>query len=104
MVIAPLWRMRRRRTGEYLMSHLSDSLIMFTICPINGRVVHFDSTRITWAIGRAGAATGEFGQEEAKRLTRKVLDLAHAVGLGTDRQFLLQPSGRGSPRPGRFQL
>jgi ribonucleoside-triphosphate reductase len=48
----------------------------------DGIVVDFDSTRITWAIGRAGAATGEFGQEEAKRLTRKVLDLAHAVGLG----------------------
>jgi ribonucleoside-triphosphate reductase len=49
----------------------------------DGRVVNFDSTRITWASGRAGAATGEFAEEEeAKRLTRKVLDWAHAMGLG----------------------
>ncbi|MDY6839491.1 MAG: ribonucleoside triphosphate reductase [Thermodesulfobacteriota bacterium] len=49
----------------------------------DGRVVDFDSTRIAWAIEEAGTATGEFGHEEAKRLTRKVLELAHAVGLGT---------------------
>jgi len=42
----------------------------------DGRVVDFDSTKITNAIYKAGNATGEFGMDVAKSLTLKVLNLA----------------------------
>ncbi|HOK56274.1 MAG TPA: ribonucleoside triphosphate reductase [bacterium] len=42
----------------------------------DGRIVDFDSTKITNAILKAGQATGEFGIDVAKKLTVKVLDLA----------------------------
>ncbi|MCS7180677.1 MAG: ribonucleoside triphosphate reductase [bacterium] len=42
----------------------------------DGRIVDFDSSKITNAILKAGQATGEFGIEIAKKLTIKVLDLA----------------------------
>jgi ribonucleoside-triphosphate reductase len=48
----------------------------------NGRVVEFDSSKITAAIAKAGQATGEFGEREAKKLTLKVLTLAHELRLG----------------------
>ena len=35
----------------------------------DGRIVGFDSSKITSAIARAGKATGEFGEREAKKLT-----------------------------------
>ena len=35
----------------------------------DGRVVPFDSQKITSAIERAGKATGEFEEREAKKLT-----------------------------------
>ena len=38
----------------------------------DGRVVEFDSTKITAAIAKAGKATGEFGQREARKLTLRV--------------------------------
>ena len=48
----------------------------------DGRVVKFSPAKITSAIGRAGKATGEFGQAEASKLTVSVLELAHASHLG----------------------
>ncbi len=42
----------------------------------DGRIVDFDSSKITNAIFKAGQATGEFGMDIAKKLTIKVLDLA----------------------------
>ncbi len=39
----------------------------------DGRIVPFDSRRIRSAIARAGRATGEFGEEEAERLTAQVV-------------------------------
>jgi len=48
----------------------------------DGRVVEFDSTKITAAIIKAGEATGEFGEKEARKLTLKVLTLAHELRLG----------------------
>ncbi|UCF92340.1 MAG: ribonucleoside triphosphate reductase [Desulfobacterales bacterium] len=48
----------------------------------DGRVVEFDSTKITAAIAQAGKATGEFGEKEAKKLTLRVLTLAHELRLG----------------------
>ncbi|MBW1834392.1 MAG: ribonucleoside triphosphate reductase, partial [Deltaproteobacteria bacterium] len=48
----------------------------------NGRVVEFDSTKITAAVIKAGKATGEFKEKEAKKLTLKVLTLAHELRLG----------------------
>jgi anaerobic ribonucleoside-triphosphate reductase len=47
----------------------------------NGRVVAFDSLKITAAIAKAGCATGEFGEKEAKKLTLRVLTLAHELKL-----------------------
>ncbi len=48
----------------------------------DGRVVEFDSSKITAAIAKAGGATGEFGEREAKKLTLRVLTLAHDLRLG----------------------
>lgn len=48
----------------------------------DGRVVPFDSSKITSAIEKAGKATGEFGEREARKLTLRVLTLAHELKLG----------------------
>jgi ribonucleoside-triphosphate reductase (formate) len=48
----------------------------------DGRVVSFDSSKITSAIAKAGKATGEFSEREAKKLTLRVLTLAHQMRLG----------------------
>ena len=42
----------------------------------NGQIVPFQSDKISNAIIKAGEATGEFGEPEAKRLTIRVLNLA----------------------------
>jgi len=47
----------------------------------DGRIVAFDSSKITAAIAKAGKATGEFQEREARRLTLKVLTLAHELRL-----------------------
>jgi ribonucleoside-triphosphate reductase (formate) len=49
----------------------------------DGRVVPFDSSKITFAMASAGKATGEFGDREAKKLTLRVLTLAHEIRLGS---------------------
>jgi ribonucleoside-triphosphate reductase len=48
----------------------------------NGSVVEFDSSKITAAIVKAGQATGEFEQREARKMTLRVLTLAHEMHLG----------------------
>jgi len=48
----------------------------------DGRVQAFDSSNITAAIAKAGEVTGEFEGREAKKLTLKVLTLAHELKLG----------------------
>jgi len=48
----------------------------------NGRVVEFDSSKITAAISKAGKATAEFEEREARKLTLRVLTLAHELRLG----------------------
>jgi len=48
----------------------------------DGRVVEFDSTKITAAIAKAGKATSEFEEREARKLTLRVLTLAHELRLG----------------------
>lgn len=48
----------------------------------DGRIVKFDSAKITAAIAKAGKATGEFEEREAKKLTLRVLTLAHDLRLG----------------------
>jgi len=45
----------------------------------DGRIVKFDPERITNAISKAGAATGEFDRETAKKLMIKVLAIAQQV-------------------------
>lgn len=45
------------------------------------RVVEFDSSKITAAIHKAGKASGEFGEREARKLTLRVLTLAHEIRL-----------------------
>jgi ribonucleoside-triphosphate reductase len=49
----------------------------------NGRIVEFDSSKITNAIAKAGQATGEFGKREARKMTLRVLTLAHEMRLGS---------------------
>ena len=48
----------------------------------DGRVVPFDSSKIVNAILKAGKATGEFEEKEARRLTMRVLSLAKTMQLG----------------------
>jgi ribonucleoside-triphosphate reductase len=45
----------------------------------DGRVEIFDSKKIVSAIQRAGEATGEFGLEEARKLTIKAVTLIHSL-------------------------
>jgi anaerobic ribonucleoside-triphosphate reductase len=47
----------------------------------DGRVVEFDSSKITSAIARAAKATEEFEEREARKLTLKVLTLARDLNL-----------------------
>jgi ribonucleoside-triphosphate reductase (formate) len=42
----------------------------------DGQIVGFDSSKITSAIAKAGKATADFGEREARRLTLRVLSLA----------------------------
>jgi ribonucleoside-triphosphate reductase len=49
----------------------------------DGRIVKFDSSKITSAIARAGKATSEFGKREAENLTIKVLDYARQLLPGS---------------------
>lgn len=46
------------------------------------RIVQFNSPKITKAIAKAGKATGEFGEREAKKMTLRVLTLAHEMYIG----------------------
>lgn len=47
----------------------------------NGEVVEFDAAKITSALLKAGRASGEFDEREARRLTMKVLSYAKNLGL-----------------------
>jgi ribonucleoside-triphosphate reductase len=47
----------------------------------DGRVVGFDAGKITAAMLKAGQATGEFGPREARKLTLRVLTLAHELEM-----------------------
>ncbi len=47
----------------------------------DGRTAAFDATKITAALLKAGKATGEFEEREARRLTMQVLSLAKALLL-----------------------
>ena len=46
------------------------------------RIAKFDSSKITAAIAKAGKATGEFEEREAKKLTLRALTLAHEMCIG----------------------
>jgi anaerobic ribonucleoside-triphosphate reductase len=48
----------------------------------DGRIVEFDSSKITAAIAKAGRAADEFGEREARKLTLRVLTLSHEIRLG----------------------
>ena len=48
----------------------------------DGRIVEFDSSKITAAIAKSGQATGEFDEREARKLTLRVLTLAHEMRPG----------------------
>jgi anaerobic ribonucleoside-triphosphate reductase len=47
----------------------------------HGSAVEFDSSKITTAIAKAGKATGEFEERDARKLTLRVLTLAHELRL-----------------------
>jgi anaerobic ribonucleoside-triphosphate reductase len=53
-----------------------------TIRKRDGRIVGFDSSKITAAIATAGRVTGEFGDREARNLTHTVITTAHELSLG----------------------
>jgi ribonucleoside-triphosphate reductase len=55
----------------------SRSVVFTAIKKRNQQLVPFEAGKITAAIAKAGKATGEFDQIEAKRLTIRVLNLAH---------------------------
>ncbi|MBL3569773.1 ribonucleoside triphosphate reductase [Rhodovulum visakhapatnamense] len=66
------------QTGDAMTAVLPQSVVTR-----DGQVVPFDSGRIARAVARAGEATGEFGAEEAARLTDRVvrvLSFRHAGG------------------------
>ncbi len=48
----------------------------------DNRIVDFDSSKITAAIAKAGVTTGEISDREARKLTLRVLTLAHEIRLG----------------------
>lgn len=48
----------------------------------DGRIVKFDSSKITAAIVKAGQATGEFLERDARKLTLRVLTFAHEMRIG----------------------
>ncbi len=48
----------------------------------DGRLLEFDSSKITSAIAQAGQASGEFDEREARKLTLRALTLAHEMRLG----------------------
>ncbi len=48
----------------------------------NGRTVEFESSKITVAIAEAGKATEAYEEREARKLTLRVLTLAHELRLG----------------------
>jgi len=50
-----------------------------TIRKRNGRLAEFDAAKITNAIAKAGAATDEFDEKEAKKLTIRVLNLSEKL-------------------------
>lgn len=52
-----------------------------TITKRDGRQADFDAAKITSALLRAGKATGEFEEREARRLSMRVLSLAGAMNL-----------------------
>ncbi|MFH1154091.1 MAG: ribonucleoside triphosphate reductase [Pseudomonadota bacterium] len=49
----------------------------------DGRISEFDSSKISDAIAKAGKATGEFDDREAKKLTLKVITFARDLRLGS---------------------
>ena len=53
-----------------------------TIKKRDGRIVEFDSKKITAAIAKAGKATGDLGERDAAKLTLRALTLAHEMQLG----------------------
>ena len=48
----------------------------------DGRMVDFDSSKITTAIAKAGKATGEFTERDARKMTLRVLTLIHDLRMG----------------------
>jgi anaerobic ribonucleoside-triphosphate reductase len=49
----------------------------------DGRIVEFDSSKITSAVAKAGKATGEFDEREARKLTLQILTMAHQLRLAS---------------------
>jgi len=67
---------------ENTQEHDKSTLVFENITKRDGRIVEFDSKKITKAIAAAGKAAGEFSEKEARKLTLRVLTLAHELRLG----------------------
>ena len=62
--------------GSIMNKYVQPDLVL-RIRKRDGREEVFNTKKITRAILRAGEATGEFGMDEAQRLTIKVMTLVH---------------------------
>jgi ribonucleoside-triphosphate reductase len=64
---------------SFLDASVNANPVFETVYKRDGRLVAFDSHKITKAIENAGAATGEFGKDAAQRLTTRVLAVAQSA-------------------------
>ena len=64
-----------------IFNRIEGLICLITSKSVTAGVVDFDSSKITAAIAKAGKATGEFSEKEAKKMTLRVLTLAHEMNL-----------------------
>ena len=77
----PLTLYYRHHPPNYWLESQEEAEVFENIKNRDGRVVGFDASKITAVIAKAGKATGEFDDREAKNLTGKVLNLVHELPL-----------------------
>ena len=68
---------------ESMIEMVEAKQVMEDIAKRDGRIEKFDSSKITAAIAKAGSATGEFNEREARKMTLRVLTLAHELKIGS---------------------
>ncbi len=72
--------MFQTNAAEHLQAYLASKTELFTrVRKRDGRIVPFDSKRITCSLAWAGRHSGEFGEDMAQRLTIRVIELAGQI-------------------------